>query len=133
MPKDIALLGLVTGLSLLVFFAFQINVGRARAKYKVHPPQTSGNPDFERVVRVHQNTQEQLLLYLPSLWLFATLINPVWAAGLGGVWILGRIIYAWGYYQAAEKRGPGFGITSLATMALLIGSIVGAVRALLGS
>jgi uncharacterized membrane protein YecN with MAPEG domain len=131
MPKDIALPGLVTGLSLLVYFAFQINVGRARAKYNVLPPQTSGNPDFERVVRVHQNTLEQLALYLPSLWLFALLMNPAWAAVLGGVWIVGRILYAWGYYKAAEKRGPGFGISALATLGLLLGGIGGAVRALL--
>ncbi|UQA60321.1 MAPEG family protein [Polyangium aurulentum] len=133
MPKDIALPGLITGLSLLAYFVFQINVGRARVKYNVQPPQTAGNPDFERVVRVHQNTLEQLVLYLPSLWLFALLINPVWAAGLGGLWILGRILYAWGYYKAAEKRGPGFGISALATLALLIGGIVGAVRVLLAA
>jgi uncharacterized membrane protein YecN with MAPEG domain len=131
MPKDIALPGLVTCLSLLVYIAFQINVGRARGKYKVPAPQTSGNPDFERVVRVHQNTLEQLILFLPSLWIFAVMLDPVWAAGLGGVWIVGRIVYAWGYYQAAEKRGPGFGISMLATFSLLVGGLVGVVRTLL--
>ena len=131
MPKDIALPGLITGLSLLAYFVFQINVGRARRKYNVPPPQTTGNPDFERVVRVHHNTLEQLVLYLPSLWLFALLIDPVWAAGLGGLWILGRILYAWGYYQAAEKRGPGFALTMLGNMSLLIGSIYGVITTLL--
>ncbi len=133
MPKDIALPALVTGLALVAYFVFQINVGRARRKYNVPVPQTTGHPDFERVVRVHHNTLEQLVLFLPSLWLFALLNSPVWAAGLGGVWIVGRILYAWGYYQAAEKRGPGFGIAALATLALLLGGIVGAVRVLLGS
>ncbi|WP_338088479.1 MAPEG family protein [Nodularia spumigena] len=29
-----------------------------------------GNPDFERVVRVQQNTLEQMVFFLPALWLF---------------------------------------------------------------
>jgi len=50
---------------------------------------------------------------------------------LGGVWIVGRILYAWGYYQAAEKRMPGFGIAALATIALLIGALIGVIGTLL--
>ncbi len=108
-----------------------MNVGRARGKYNVPAPQTSGNPDFERVLRVQQNTLEQSIVFLPSLWLFTLLVDPKIGAGLGGLWIVGRILYAWGYYQAAEKRGPGFGIGLLATASLLIGSIYGAVKGLL--
>jgi hypothetical protein len=33
-------------------------------------------------------------------------------------------LFAWGYYQAAEKRTAGFGMGSLATIALLLGSLV---------
>jgi glutathione S-transferase len=54
-------------------------------------------------------------------------VNPIAAASLGVIWVIGRIIYAWGYYQAAEKRGPGFGISTLATVVLLLGSLVGIV------
>jgi glutathione S-transferase len=118
---------LVTIAALIVFFVVTINVGRARAKYGIKPPEMAGNPDFERVVRVQQNTLEQLSLFLPSLWIFAQFVSPIAAAGLGAVWVLGRIIYAWGYYQAAEKRGPGFGISTLATIILLLGSLVGVV------
>jgi uncharacterized membrane protein YecN with MAPEG domain len=107
------------------------NVGRARGKYKVSPPQTTGDPNFERVLRVQQNTSEQLILFLPALWLFTQFVDPIWAAGVGAVWILGRAVYAWGYYQAAEKRLLGFGISSLATLILLGGSLVGVVLHLL--
>jgi glutathione S-transferase len=123
--------GLITVSALILYFVITLNVGRARGKYKIAPPQMSGNPDFERVVRVQQNTVEQLILFLPSLWLFAQFISPIWTAGIGAVWIIGRILFAWGYYQAAEKRAIGFGITSLATLALLGGSLTGIVLALL--
>jgi glutathione S-transferase len=124
---------LITVFALILYFVVTLNVGRARAKYKVSPPQMSGNPDFERVVRVQQNTVEQLILFLPALWLFAQFISPIWAAGIGAVWIIGRILFAWGYYQAAEKRAVGFGISSLATLSLLGGSLTGIIMSLLKS
>jgi glutathione S-transferase len=84
----------------------------------------SGNPDFERVVRVHANTMEQLIFFLPLLWLFSWYVSPLWGAGIGMAWVIGRILYAWGYYQAAEKRGPGFAIASLSSMVLLVGTFI---------
>lgn len=122
---------LVTVSALLLYFLIVLNVGRARVKYKVAPPQVTGNPDFERVLRVQQNSVEQMILFLPSLWLFAQFISPIWAGGIGAVWIVGRILFAWGYYQAAEKRTLGFGISTLATLALLGGSFIGIIMSLL--
>jgi len=116
---------LVTVATLLMYFVVTINVGRARAKYKIMPPQMTGDENFERVIRVQQNTLEQLILFLPSLWLFSLFISALWGAGIGAVWVLGRILFAWGYYQAAEKRTLGFGISSLSTIVLLIGALVG--------
>ncbi len=87
----------------------------------------TGDPNFERVVRVQQNTLEQLILFLPALWLFSGLVSSVWGAILGAVWIVGRILYAWGYYQAPEKRFPGFGMSIIATFALLGGALVGVI------
>ncbi|MBW3584273.1 MAG: MAPEG family protein [Cyanobacteria bacterium 0813] len=122
---------LITVSALILYFIVTINVGRARFKYKVSPPQVTGNPDFERVLRVQQNTLEQMILFLPSLWLFSQFISPIWGAGIGAVWIIGRILFAWGYYQAAEKRAAGFGISTLATLALLGGSLTGIIMSLL--
>ncbi|MBE9251116.1 MAPEG family protein [Dolichospermum sp. LEGE 00240] len=116
---------LVTVSALVLYFVVTINVGIARAKYQVPVPQTTGNLDFERVLRVQQNTLEQLALFIPALWLFSIYVSPIWGSVLGTAWIVGRIAYAWGYYQAAEKRGPGFAISSLSGMVLILGSLVG--------
>ncbi len=124
---------LVTVLALLMYFVVTINVGRARAKYGVKPPAMSGNPEFECVVRVQQNTLEQLIVFLPALWIFSLFINEIWGAAVGAVWILGRILYAWGYYQAPEKRFVGFSMASLATMVLLGGSLFGTVMTAVSS
>jgi len=129
--KTLTLPALATALALVVYFAVTIYVGAARAKYKVPPPQVSGNPDFERVLRVQQNTLEQLVLFIPGLWLFSLFVSPIWGAVLGFVWVVGRIIYALGYYQAAEKRLIGFAISSFSSSSLLLGSLIGIVLALL--
>lgn len=126
--KTLLFPSLATVLTLMLFFVLTANVGRARRKYKVLPPQTSGEPDFERVFRVQQNTLEQLILFLPSLWLFSLFVSPIWGAGIATLWIIGRILYAWGYYQAAEKRFIGFGINALSLLVLLVGSLVGIIR-----
>ena len=116
---------LVTVSALILYFVVTINVGIARAKYQVPVPQTTGNLDFERVLRVQQNTLEQLALFIPALWLFSNYVSPIWGSALGAARIVERIAYAWGYYQAAEKRGPGFAISSLSGMVLILGSLVG--------
>ena len=114
---------LVTCLALSLYFMMAGRVARARAKFGIKLPAISGNTDFERVFRVQANTLEWLPLFLPSLWLFAIYIGDGWAAGLGLVWIIGRILFMIGYTQAAEKRGPGFAVQAAATIILWTGSL----------
>jgi glutathione S-transferase len=116
---------LVTALTLIVYQVLTVNVGRARMKYKIMPPAMSGDENFERVVRVQQNTLEQLVFFLPALWLFSAYVSPLWGAVLGAVWLVGRIIFAWGYYQAAEKRVAGFAISTLSGLGLVLGALIG--------
>ena len=111
-------------MTLLVYQVLAFNVGRARVKYKVLPPETTGNPNFERVLRVQQNTLEQLVFFLPLLWLFSFYVSPLWGALVGAVWLMGRILYAWRYYQVAE-RTIGFAISFISGIVLLLGSLFG--------
>ena len=122
---------IVIVLALVQYFFFGMLVGRARMKYNVPAPATTGDPMFERYNRVHQNTQESLLLFLPGIVIFSLYTNPNIAAGLGFVWIIGRFIYLRAYTKEPKSRGLGFALTALPSLVLLIGGLIGAVRALL--
>ena len=124
---------IVTVLALLQFFWFGWQVGVARGKYNIHAPAISGNEMFERVFRVHMNTQEQLVVFLPSLWIFASFISPLWAAGLGAVFIIGRAVYARSYVKDPKGRSAGFAMTALPVLALVVGILIWAVWALIKS
>ena len=80
-------------------------------------------------MRVYENTREMLMLYLPALWIFALTISDMWAAIIGIFFPIGRMVYARGYYQAADKRTTGFQIGFFATILLLIGAVIGALHA----
>jgi uncharacterized membrane protein YecN with MAPEG domain len=113
---------LVTIAALLVYFWMSFNVARARSKTGIAAPAMTGDPLLERTVRVQANTLEWLPIFLVALWLFAIYWNDLVAAGLGVVWIVGRIVYALGYMQEAGKRSAGFLIQSLAAAVLLFGA-----------
>ena len=83
-------IALVVLLALCEFMAFGFLVGSARARYKVSAPATSGHPVFERTFRVHYNTLEMLLVFIPSIWLFGMYLNPRWGAIIGAIFLLGR-------------------------------------------
>jgi len=118
-------------LAALVFYLVTLGaVGNARAKFKVQAPTMTGPPQLERAVRVQANTVEGMVLFLPALWLFAAYWDARIAAALGVLWIVGRVLYMAGYLADPAKRGPGFGVQALATLALLIGAIAGAVMSL---
>jgi glutathione S-transferase len=114
---------LVTCLAILFYFFASIQVSKARVAFGIKVPAISGNPDFERVFRVHMNTLEWMPIFLPSLWLFAIYLSDPIAAVLGLVWIAGRILYMTGYSQAANKRGTGFYIQGFAAFGLWLGSL----------
>jgi len=118
------LVAIVSLLALLLYFYMSLRVGQGRSKYGVEAPAVTGHPDFERAYRIQMNTLEWLPLFLVSLWLFALSWDAdLISAGIGLVWIIGRILYLTGYSKAAAARGPGFGIQALATAVLLFGAL----------
>jgi glutathione S-transferase len=110
----------------VLIFTFA-QVGRYRGKHSILAPAMTGHPEFERAVRVQMNTIEQFVIFLPLLWL-ATIYFRIYGwvvPALGLVWCIGRIVYSMGYMAAPEKRGPGFAISILASLGLLILSVYG--------
>jgi glutathione S-transferase len=122
---------IVTVLALLQFLWLGFSVGRARAKYSVPVPASSGHEMFDRHFRVHMNTLEQLVVFLPALWMFAHFVSPLWAAALGAVFIVGRFIYASAYVRDPKSRSVGFALTAVPTLVMLVGVVVWALRALM--
>jgi glutathione S-transferase len=117
---------IVAVLSLIQFLYLGLQTGQARQKYNIKAPATTGDPTFERYFRVQQNTLEQLVIFIPSLFLFATYVRPGIAAILGLVFIAGRVVYARSYVADPEKRSAGFGITFVPNVILLLGGLIGA-------
>jgi glutathione S-transferase len=124
---------IVTAVALLQFFWFGWQVGVARGKYNIPAPAISGNDVFERTFRVQMNTQEQLLVFLPALWIFASFISPLWAAVLGVVFIVGRAVYAMTYVRDPKSRSIGFALTAIPNLLMLLGILIWAVWALVKS
>lgn len=126
-----ALPGLVIILSVLLQIWTMIAVGRARRRTGINAPVMTGDAGLERALRVQANTIEQLVLTAPAFVLSQIYWGSLATGICGLVWILGRVLYAIGYWQDPKKRGSGFMIASLATLVLLVGGGVGWVRTLL--
>ncbi len=120
---------IVALLALVEVFVMGLLVGRARGTTGVQAPATMGHPVFERTFRAHQNTLEQLVIFLPALWLFALYVNAPVAAGVGLVFVVARVLYFRGYVAEAGKRSTGMAISSLCQAVLVVGALVGAVGA----
>ncbi|HBZ70659.1 MAG TPA: MAPEG family protein [Deltaproteobacteria bacterium] len=119
-------IAVVTSLALIEYLWIGFSVGQARTQYGVAAPAITGNEIFERWFRVQQNTVEQLVVFLPSLWLFGLYVNARLGALIGLVFVGGRYLYTRGYVEDPEKRGRGFMIGFVATAVLLLGALVGA-------
>jgi glutathione S-transferase len=117
-------LEMITMLAILEYTIFGIMVGRARQTYGVAAPATTGNPDFERYFRVHENTLEALIVFLPAVWIFALEVNYHFAVALGALFLIARIIYATGYISAANKRASGALATGAVNAVLVLVSII---------
>lgn len=122
---------LVTLLTLLLLFGCMWVVGRARERLGIQAPAVSGDPYFERALRVQANTMESTMMFLPALWLAAHYGFPLWAGLLGLVWLAGRVAYARAYLRAPGGRGSGFMLGMLAWASLMALAAWGVARAAL--
>ena len=114
----------VVALALALYVGIFVAVGRARLRHGIKAPAVAGAPEFERVFRVQQNTLEQLVWFVPALWLFALYVSSLWAGLIGLVWVGARAYYAVSYVRNAEARGPGFVVAFASAGVLLIGALI---------
>ncbi|MFN7753350.1 MAG: MAPEG family protein [Pseudomonadota bacterium] len=127
------LIDLVALIALLQFFLFAVRVGRARIRYGIQAPATSGHEMFERAYRVQMNTLELLVLFIPALYIAAAYWPQTPVAACGAVYLLGRAVYQRAYMEAPEARGLGFLLSIGPCLVLMLAALVGAVRAAAGA
>jgi len=112
-------------LALLQYIYFAVLVGKAREKYGVNAPATTGHETFERYLRVQMNTMELLVVLIPSMVIFAIYIDSQAAALIGGVFIVGRMIYLKSYVEDPSTRTMGFTFSILPCLILSVGGLIG--------
>ncbi len=117
----------VAAIALLEYLYFGMQTGTARGRFQVAAPATTGHPVFERYFRAQMNTLEQLIVFLPSLFLFAHFVHAGLAVVLGLVFVLGRALFFRGYVADPARRGRGFLISFAANVLLVVGALLGAV------
>jgi glutathione S-transferase len=123
---------LVAVVALLQFVAFGAFVGRARGRFGVQAPATTGHPVFERYYRVHYNTMEQIVVFVPAIFLSAAHgFGADWmSAALGVVYLAGRQMYFLSYVRDPKSRGLGFLLTVVPIAIFLGNAAAGAIAAL---
>jgi len=111
---------LVALLALVQYIVFASLVGRARAIHGVRAPAVQGVEAFERIYRVQMNTLELLVAFLPALYIASAYWPSALVAGLGTVYLLGRLVYWRAYVADPAKRGLGY-LLSMGPVMLLVG------------
>lgn len=119
------LVGIIAVLQLFVFGAL---TGNVRRKSGLKAPAVTGDENFERMYRVQMNTLETLILFLPSLFIATKYWPPTVVAGIGSIYLLGRILFWRAYVTQPSKRALGFVLSILPIFILILMTIVGVVR-----
>ena len=115
---------IVTFLALAQYTLFGIQTAQVREKHGLKAPAQTGHPEYERMNRVHLNTAEQLVMFLPALWTYAYFVNATYSAIFGLVFIVGRFIYRSAYLKDPQSRSLGFALTFLPAAVMLIWTLV---------
>ncbi len=120
---------LIIVLALIQYLSCTILVGRARRKYDIKAPATTGHEIFERFYRVQMNTLELLVVFIPALWLAAKYWSPIWMGSIGAIYIIGRVIYLMAYIKNPTNRAIGFSLSMMSIVILILAALTGLIMA----
>jgi glutathione S-transferase len=116
-------------LAMVQYLLFGLRVGIARPKFGIEPPKVSGNETWERYNRVHLNTLEQLVVFVPAMLTFSYYVSSKWAVLPGVLYLIARQTYSYLYIK--NPKGRGFPPTFFINMILVIGSLIGIIVSIL--
>ena len=85
----------LTALAVLFYEMLVLRVNPACRRYGVKSPATTGNVEFERILRTQQNTLEQLPAFVAGVWWAAVFGGALFARVCGAIWLLARVVYVW--------------------------------------
>ncbi len=123
--------GIVIILSLLQYFYFAACVAGLRQKVGTPATETAEDQTLKRTIRVHANTGEMIIIFLPLIVLCGHFLNGKIAAGIGVFWIVARFLYQHGYLKDGKSRVQGFLLADLVFLLLMLGALYGIVHSLL--
>ena len=118
---------IITLLLLIQYTYFGFQVGKARGAANIKAPAMTGDDYYERCVRVHMNTLEQLVIVIPAMWICASGFHKDVAAILGVVFLVSRFMYSASYRKDPASRSTGFMIGFLASTAMILCGLFNAV------
>jgi uncharacterized membrane protein YecN with MAPEG domain len=126
-------LTLTTLLTLVQYLFFGALVAKARQSEQVTAPAVQGSLVFNTLHRVHQNTLERLLVFLPLLWMAAQFWPAPLVAAWGALFLVARTLYWKGYVKSPADRKMGNILTMLVMAGLLVANLAGMVRSQLSA
>ena len=118
-------------LAVAVYAYATVLVGQARKAHGVQVPETTGPDGFIRAFRAHQNSVEQMVVFLPLVVITSALYGDLAGGAYALLFAVGRFLFVRGYNIAAEKRVTGFLMAMIANLLALIACLVGVIVQLL--
>jgi uncharacterized membrane protein YecN with MAPEG domain len=118
-------------IAVFMTFSFSMRVGMMRHKHDIDAPTCTGNDEFERTFRGHLNQVEDMVLFLPVLFLSVSVIGDLYAGALGIIWCAGRLVYFLNYCKEASTRSKGLMFSFPVWIILAGASLWGVIRELI--
>jgi uncharacterized membrane protein YecN with MAPEG domain len=122
---------LVAVLAVLQLMFFGVMTGLARRKSGLQAPAMTGDEKFERMYRVQMNTLELIPIFLVGLLVAGRHWSPLIVAGIGCVYLIGRIIYWRSYVADPASRSTGFVLSMLPSFVLVVLALAGILMAII--
>lgn len=122
---------LITILTLFIYQILSLNVSKSRFQNKISPPITVGNLNFERAYRTHLNFLENMVIFVPLVWIGSILgYNNIFYVLSCVFWLIGRIVFSFAYINNLNLKikiiANAIAITCI--FVLLIMSLIGVFR-----
>jgi glutathione S-transferase len=122
----------ITLLAVMLYLFMGARVGILRGRHGIKAPATSGHSEFDRAYRVHLNTAEQYVAFLPLLWLATLTFHSIYwlPAAFGVAFLVARVIYMALYMRNPETRTIAAFLTMFSLLGLIVLSMIGLYDAL---